>query len=287
VLCGRWEAYPREFAKCRRCRKAKYCGKECQSTAWSEGHRFWCSAKDGDDDATVEQHQTQTHTLEDVGEISIAPDDSADAVVPVGMTQGGTVIGRPERRRERAQAVVSNTGHAGHARGGASHRGAVAHGTTRGEGSTTRIAHQQLRQQQHQQHHAPVVPLPARTRGIDLRPQMAPAPVNNTTLVGNGNGNYLTFDMYPELGGGRRRAETVTGATSVVGEAPFRGHHHPHFHVHSRIHPPNPIRFVPVQHARPADSGQVPTTRRRRGDNGTVGTGGFRLPVEDHDMVLG
>jgi hypothetical protein len=51
VLCGRWEQYPRQFAKCRRCRKAKYCGKECQSSAWSEGHRFWCSAKDGDEDA--------------------------------------------------------------------------------------------------------------------------------------------------------------------------------------------------------------------------------------------
>src|ERR1700748_2595443 len=47
VLCGRWESYPREFAKCRRCRKAKYCGKECQSKAWSDGHRFWCSAKEG------------------------------------------------------------------------------------------------------------------------------------------------------------------------------------------------------------------------------------------------
>jgi hypothetical protein len=32
VMCGKWETYPREFAKCRRCRKAKYCGKECQST---------------------------------------------------------------------------------------------------------------------------------------------------------------------------------------------------------------------------------------------------------------
>ncbi|KAF9255431.1 hypothetical protein L218DRAFT_350966 [Marasmius fiardii PR-910] len=55
MLCGRWESYPREFAKCRRCRKAKYCGKECQSTAWSEGHRFWCSAKDsgGDVDDTA------------------------------------------------------------------------------------------------------------------------------------------------------------------------------------------------------------------------------------------
>ncbi|KAF8867556.1 MYND domain-containing protein, partial [Mucidula mucida] len=46
MLCGRWETVPREFAKCRRCRKAKYCGKECQSTAWSEGHRFWCSARE-------------------------------------------------------------------------------------------------------------------------------------------------------------------------------------------------------------------------------------------------
>ncbi|KAJ3763003.1 hypothetical protein EV361DRAFT_765357, partial [Lentinula raphanica] len=50
MLCGRWEEYPREFAKCRRCRKAKYCGKECQSTAWSEGHRFWCSAKDAEEE---------------------------------------------------------------------------------------------------------------------------------------------------------------------------------------------------------------------------------------------
>lgn len=49
MLCGKWESFPREFAKCRRCRKAKYCGKECQSRAWSEGHRFWCSAREGDD----------------------------------------------------------------------------------------------------------------------------------------------------------------------------------------------------------------------------------------------
>lgn len=46
MLCGKWETFPREFAKCRRCRKAKYCGKECQSRAWAEGHRFWCSARD-------------------------------------------------------------------------------------------------------------------------------------------------------------------------------------------------------------------------------------------------
>jgi hypothetical protein len=41
MSCGRLETFPREFAKCRRCRKAKYCSKECQSKGWQEGHRFW------------------------------------------------------------------------------------------------------------------------------------------------------------------------------------------------------------------------------------------------------
>ena len=45
MLCGKWEEYPREFAKCRRCRKAKYCSKQCQSKGWQMGHRYWCSAK--------------------------------------------------------------------------------------------------------------------------------------------------------------------------------------------------------------------------------------------------
>ncbi|KAG1472627.1 hypothetical protein G6F56_001427 [Rhizopus delemar] len=42
MQCGKWERVPREFAKCRRCRKAKYCSKACQSRAWSDGHRWWC-----------------------------------------------------------------------------------------------------------------------------------------------------------------------------------------------------------------------------------------------------
>ncbi|CEH16105.1 related to protein [Ceraceosorus bombacis] len=51
MLCGKWEAFPREFAKCRRCRKAKYCSKQCQSKGWSTGHRFWCSARSDDVEA--------------------------------------------------------------------------------------------------------------------------------------------------------------------------------------------------------------------------------------------
>jgi MYND finger len=39
--CGKWEHYPREFAKCRRCRRTKYCSKECQKMAWVY-HRHWC-----------------------------------------------------------------------------------------------------------------------------------------------------------------------------------------------------------------------------------------------------
>lgn len=42
MTCGKWETQPREFAKCRRCRKAKYCSKSCQSKAWADGHRWWC-----------------------------------------------------------------------------------------------------------------------------------------------------------------------------------------------------------------------------------------------------
>ncbi|KAI7884338.1 hypothetical protein K492DRAFT_234886 [Lichtheimia hyalospora FSU 10163] len=42
MQCGRWEKHQREFAKCRRCRKAKYCSKTCQSKAWADGHRWWC-----------------------------------------------------------------------------------------------------------------------------------------------------------------------------------------------------------------------------------------------------
>lgn len=39
--CGRWESYPREFLKCRRCKRTKYCSRECQMRAW-HCHRNWC-----------------------------------------------------------------------------------------------------------------------------------------------------------------------------------------------------------------------------------------------------
>lgn len=39
--CGKWEEFTRQFAKCRRCRRTKYCSKECQKNAWVL-HRHWC-----------------------------------------------------------------------------------------------------------------------------------------------------------------------------------------------------------------------------------------------------
>ena len=41
-LCGKWEDYPRQFAKCRRCKRTKYCSKACQLRAWTM-HRCWCT----------------------------------------------------------------------------------------------------------------------------------------------------------------------------------------------------------------------------------------------------
>jgi MYND finger len=41
--CGKWEKFTRQFAKCRRCRRTKYCSKDCQKNAWVF-HRHWCHA---------------------------------------------------------------------------------------------------------------------------------------------------------------------------------------------------------------------------------------------------
>ncbi|EDO17753.1 hypothetical protein Kpol_1033p60 [Vanderwaltozyma polyspora DSM 70294] len=39
--CGKWESFPRQFAKCRRCKRTKYCSRQCQLKAWTF-HRYWC-----------------------------------------------------------------------------------------------------------------------------------------------------------------------------------------------------------------------------------------------------
>ncbi|KAL1725131.1 hypothetical protein EV714DRAFT_256099 [Schizophyllum commune] len=129
MLCGKWESYPREFAKCRRCRKAKYCGKECQSTAWSEGHRFWCSAKEGDDER-AERRASEAQ----------AADGDAD-------TSTGTVRRHHrhhdrerERERERDRSAIATLTGLGFLAGGAGAGTAAAAGAGGATGGAARTA---------------------------------------------------------------------------------------------------------------------------------------------------
>jgi hypothetical protein len=64
--CGKWEEFTRQFAKCRRCRRTKYCSKECQKGAWGS-HRFWCVAADdghnreGSGEGSSDRHHRRHH----------------------------------------------------------------------------------------------------------------------------------------------------------------------------------------------------------------------------------
>ncbi|KIK39596.1 hypothetical protein CY34DRAFT_808121 [Suillus luteus UH-Slu-Lm8-n1] len=184
MLCGRWETYPREFAKCRRCRKAKYCGKECQSTAWSEGHRFWCSAKDGDETEEPTEHLHGADHGHGDGEgetpASVAASEAAQA--------------RAERRAERERQLrererIGGTIPANH------------------------IVQQHML-------HPPVNPPPVaaqltvRPRGVVLPPTNQPQPV--VPQVRRGSPSGTGFGAMHN----RRRAETVSGVvdTSAIRE---------------------------------------------------------------------
>ncbi|VEU21726.1 DEKNAAC102349 [Brettanomyces naardenensis] len=61
--CGKWETEPRQFAKCRRCKRAKYCSKECQSKAWAY-HKYWCNAvgaTSSTDTGSSRDHESSTN----------------------------------------------------------------------------------------------------------------------------------------------------------------------------------------------------------------------------------
>lgn len=111
VLCGKWESFPRQFAKCRRCRKAKYCGKECQSKAWSEGHRFWCSVREGDDvadGAAQSMAQSIVDQQQQVGEGEPRL-DSGPAVMLANAHQERLERRQARERERQRQAAVTAT----------------------------------------------------------------------------------------------------------------------------------------------------------------------------------
>ncbi|KAF5379739.1 hypothetical protein D9615_005833 [Tricholomella constricta] len=343
MLCGRWEAYPRQFAKCRRCRKAKYCGKECQSIAWSEGHRFWCSAKD-DDDATAAA--------------ATAAESAAGGNAAGGSGTDAAQARRERRERDRERARERMAATAAAAAGGLGTTTTVMGEGLRGPGMgggiapatsrtaavppvrteawpdprhgipriNTRTHHsfvlspQQHSQQQQQQ--SPIGTRPARDMGGPSRLLQQQSPPPPPPPSSSSTGYAVTLEGLAEASvAGRRRAETVTGATVMgmgaigpgvsvgvgVGVGPdgrMSAAHYPH--GHGRLPPPrafavgagaaaNPllqpqtsqyaVGYSPVR----AEAG--PSRRRRAQAQAQEGASPssavFRSPVEENDMILG
>ncbi|OMJ20289.1 MYND-type zinc finger protein samB [Smittium culicis] len=52
IYCPEWETTTKKFAKCKTCRKAKYCSRACQSKAWSSGHKHWCVERQRSNDSS-------------------------------------------------------------------------------------------------------------------------------------------------------------------------------------------------------------------------------------------
>lgn len=231
MICGKWETYPREFAKCRRCRKAKYCGKECQSTAWSEGHRFWCSAKEGDDEETADPGDQQILGGVDAHvHVDIEVDGDGDGAGPmeggnVGMTAGGTVTARAERRAERERE-----------RNARERAFAAAGGAGAGEAASPAP-----RATMHNLPASVQAHVMARAGGAANRPLLAPPtphqpppPWATRLVIPDGTGPSsaagaavnLDRDFDRQMSPARRRAETVAGVTTPSadgGEGSRRG----------------------------------------------------------------
>lgn len=56
--CGKWERYPREFSKCKKCKRTKYCSRECQMRAW-HCHKNWCVPSSSSSSTSTHTSQSQ------------------------------------------------------------------------------------------------------------------------------------------------------------------------------------------------------------------------------------
>lgn len=77
--CGKWEKYPREFSKCKRCKRTKYCSRDCQMRAW-HCHKNWCVPSTSSTNSTGTGNSAVTGNLPNESTISMttiaAPSDS-------------------------------------------------------------------------------------------------------------------------------------------------------------------------------------------------------------------
>ncbi|KAJ2609165.1 hypothetical protein H4S08_004161 [Coemansia sp. RSA 1365] len=130
--CQKWERHSNEFAKCRRCRKAKYCSKQCQSKAWQDGHRYWCIER-------TPSASSNSAVME--GSTSI----SADIIAPHALSATAVSMQHQPQQQEQ-QDHYSHTGYqpppAPHAAGMSSHTAetGVAVGGSNNGMTTTRLA---------------------------------------------------------------------------------------------------------------------------------------------------
>lgn len=269
VLCGRWESYPREFAKCRRCRKAKYCGKECQSTAWSEGHRFWCSAKDTSD-IPLQSHGSRAGDDDDTDPPPSGshPPTARSPTHPVALNNSGVEYPTPPITLERRGSNSTST-----VRTSRRERERERDSTSRSAGSTS------------------VAPPPSSmipTRDLEamvFSTQITSAASNSRYLVPpsappsvNGNAPYAPYV--------RRRSGTVTGAggtSSLAIQAPPPGAFNSSSHSGAPIAVPGPSE-TSQEHIAPSSEdqergftrtqtawwGESPNSQQRRTQTQTV-----------------
>jgi hypothetical protein len=236
VMCGKWETYPREFAKCRRCRKAKYCGKECQSTAWSEGHRFWCSAKDIDEETSNTHHNTSSNGDQndaEEGDSTLRATSSTRSSAQVsddGSEQAGaSVTGRSSSNSRTGRRQHRERYHH-HFNSGVIHPSSTNYVSpttlsgVRAEPSRDRTVVQSTQTQQPGSTSASHVRLRLMAT---IRPSAVQESLHDPTSTG-----YLPFNIQGNAGSssdreaGRRRAETINGvggtARFVIPSSPVR-----------------------------------------------------------------
>ncbi|KAG6879125.1 hypothetical protein C0992_005012 [Termitomyces sp. T32_za158] len=285
VLCGRWEAYPREFAKCRRCRKAKYCGKECQSTAWSEGHRFWCSAKDDDDAAGNANAGASTGAGASAGGTGASSETDTNANAAAAATAR-----RERRERDRS------------ARERERERERERSGTVRAPGPAPGPVYPDT-SHQHQQHNIQRLVPPSTMRPVGRAAYFAQAqaqqdPIGTPARSGTGRVTQQQVGFVPighdgfaessasvlgvgsgsgsGSGVGRRRAETVTGA-SLVGQTMGGGTslvhhlHGPGFHPPGQGQGPRANPLLQFVQPRVGEAGPSRWSREEEGDDMVLG----------------
>ncbi|KAG5356913.1 MYND-type zinc finger protein [Yarrowia sp. E02] len=112
--CGKWEEFPRQFAKCRRCKRTKYCSRDCQLKAWNY-HKHWCSTNPPNVASSRSGSSAVTSSAASVSSVSTASTAAtASTVATVNtMASGGTVAsgteGYPNSPNSAASASSAST----------------------------------------------------------------------------------------------------------------------------------------------------------------------------------